>query len=361
MDQATRWMNVALEQAARGVRGANPLVGAVIVDEHTGDVAVGHHRGRGTAHAEVDALRCARDRGLRLDAATMYVTLEPCNHYGVTPPCTDAILDAGIPRVVIAGEDPHDVAAGGAHTLRAAGVVVDIVPLDAAVSLNERWLIAQREHRPFIRAKIAQSLDGFSAALDGTSQWITGPQAREHAHKQRHLVDAIVVGTGTVLADQPTLTARYDPGGAQPLRVHMGHTTTPPDAPIRGADGRFVHLPTHDPNLAAHQLYERGARDILIEGGPRLIGAFLEAGLVDLLEVYTAPILLGGGTTSTALSSVASLGDALRFLPDPIAQPMRLGVDLLTHYIPHHDSDGQTNLVDAVNTQAVPGKDNTHV
>lgn len=185
------------------------------------------------------------------------------------------------------------MAAGGAHTLRAAGVVVDIVPLDAAVSLNERWLTAQRERRPFIRAKIAQSLDGFSAALDGTSQWITGPQAREYAHKQRHLVDAIVVGTGTVLADQPTLTARYDPGGAQPLRVHMGHTTTPPDAPIRGADGRFVHLPTHDPNLAAHQLYERGARDILIEGGPRLIGAFLEAGLVDLLEVYTAPMLLG--------------------------------------------------------------------
>lgn len=323
----------ACEHAALGSRGANPLVGAVLVEHSTGRNATGYHRGRGTAHAEVDAIRNAQAANLELAQCTLYVTLEPCAHHGVTPPCTQAILQAGIRHVVYAVPDPTPTASGGAHTLRTAGVDVTHVPHRPSQVLNDRWLVAQHDGRPFITAKIAQSLDGYVAAADGTSQWITGDAARAHAHTLRHTVDAIAVGTGTLLHDDPTLTARATSDGPQPLRVHIGLTPTPDTAKVRG-DGNFLHLMTRNPTEVAHKLATRGIRHLLIEGGPTLIGAFLQANLVDVLQVYTAPLLLGAGTSSANLPQVTTLAHGLRLTPDPTTQPQWLGTDLLTHYIP---------------------------
>ena len=222
----TQAMGLALDKARKGVRGANPLVGAVIVDATGQLLATGWHRGAGSPHAEADALAKAREAGINVRGARMYVTLEPCNHTGRTGPCSVAIAKAGIAEVVYAYADTTEDAAGGATYLRSQGITVRSGVLEnEAYALNARWFAAATGKRPFVTAKIASSLDGYIAATDGTSQWITGEEARTDGHTLRARADAIMVGTGTVQSDNPQLTARTGTGQLtehQPLRVVVG-------------------------------------------------------------------------------------------------------------------------------------------
>nr|WP_259460442.1 bifunctional diaminohydroxyphosphoribosylaminopyrimidine deaminase/5-amino-6-(5-phosphoribosylamino)uracil reductase RibD [Propionibacterium australiense] len=310
-------MAVALDVARQGVRGANPLVGATIVDQNR-IIAVGHHRGAGTPHAETDALRAAQESGQDVRGATMVVTLEPCDHTGRTGPCSHALIDAGISRVVYATADPHTIASGGAARLRAAGVeTVEGLMAEPARELNERWLLAARQGRPYVTAKIAQSLDGCAAAADGTSQWITSDQARQCGHDLRARADAILVGTGTVLADDPRLTARDrngDPLGQQPLHVVMGMRPVPDGAALR--DGRWTRIASHDPAQVLAELAAEGIGHVLVEGGPAVTAAFIAADLVDTLVVHQAPLMLGPGLGSTRTLSVGTLSEAIRWQLD---------------------------------------------
>ena len=333
-------MAEALTLAARGPRGANPLVGAVAVAPDGRVLATGYHRGAGSAHAEADALAAAFRDGIDLEGATMYVSLEPCNHVGRTPSCAHAIVATGIARVVYAIDDPHDAASGGAATLRAAGVSVESGLLaDEATELNRRWLDAVAARRPFVTAHIAQTLDSRIAAEDGTSQWITCPESLEDNHALRSRVDAILVGSQTVAVDDPRLTAREADGSLaahQPLRVVMGLRDVPEHAAVRGDDGLFHHERTQDPAEVVTALFARGVRHLMVEGGSRVIGAFLAAGLVDELIVYQAPILLGSGRSAVADLGIRTLADAQHWDWDEAngGAVRRLGADLRLTFKP---------------------------
>jgi diaminohydroxyphosphoribosylaminopyrimidine deaminase / 5-amino-6-(5-phosphoribosylamino)uracil reductase len=318
----------ALELARRGPRGVNPQVGAVILSPEGEVLAEGWHRGAGTPHAEVDALSKIGPGGAR--GATAVVTLEPCNHTGRTGPCAVALIEAGIARVVYAIADPGDRSSGGAVRLRAAGVEVESgVGATEATGMLDSWLEVQRLGRPHVTVKWAQSLDGRAAADDGSSQWITGPAARQDVHRRRALADAIVVGTGTVLADDPALTARDADGAlldSQPIPVVIGSRETPMDAALR----RHPHEPLFfdGPDLAPvlEALRERGIHRVFVEGGPALASAFLRAGLADEVLAYIAPVLLGGGRLAVGDIGVGTIDDARRLA---VASIERLGDDLL--------------------------------
>ena len=320
-------METALSAARQGVRGANPLVGAVIIDADGTFLAIGYHRGAGTSHAETDVINRLLGTGVKRDlsAATLIVTLEPCSHVGRTGPCTQAILDAGIGNVVFAVRDPHQPAAGGAEILHNEGINVRMGLMAAeAEDLNRQWFVAVRENRPFITARLAQTVDGRIAALDGTSQWITSQQSRQDSHELRARVDAIVVGTGTVIADNPRLTARAADGtdaAKQPLRVVMGLREIPADAAVRGTSGTpssperlgsedFLALHTHDPAAVVRELQNRGVGHLMIEGGAMINAAFLARGLVDELVVYLAPTLLGAGIPALTDLGIGTLEHA---------------------------------------------------
>jgi diaminohydroxyphosphoribosylaminopyrimidine deaminase/5-amino-6-(5-phosphoribosylamino)uracil reductase len=339
-DAETAAMEGALEAALQGPRGANPLVGAVVVDPEGRTLVTGYHRGAGTAHAEADAITQANTVGVDLTGCTMVVTLEPCNHVGRTGPCTEAIIAAGITDVVYAVDDPHDPAAGGAATLRAAGISVRS-GLGAAESLdlNRQWFEAVAAKRPFVTLHIAQTLDGRIAAEDGTSQWISSPESLADNHGIRSRIDAILVGTQTVLVDNPRLTARDRegaPASRQPVRAVMGLRDIPQDAAIRGDDGRSVHLPTREPLEALSMLYASGTRHVMVEGGSRILSAFLTAGLVDELIVYLAPTLLGSGTPALNGLGITSLPDAQQWEWDASdgGAVRTLGRDLRLHLRP---------------------------
>ncbi|WP_240200674.1 bifunctional diaminohydroxyphosphoribosylaminopyrimidine deaminase/5-amino-6-(5-phosphoribosylamino)uracil reductase RibD [Cellulosimicrobium cellulans] len=334
----------ALELAARGpAHGPNPRVGCVLLgpapdgraapdgaspeslDPHPRRVlAEGYHRGAGTPHAEAAALADARERGVDVAGATAVVTLEPCAHTGRTGPCADALVAAGVAEVVLAVDDPNPVASGGAHRLRAAGVrVVRGLRAAEGEELLRVWLTSVHRGTPYVTLKTATTLDGYVAAEDGTSRWITGPAAREHAHRVRAEVDAILVGTGTLLTDDPALTARvlahHDAAGDgrllehQPLRVVVGLRGIPPSARVRGEGGELVHLLTRDVGEVLGRLAEREVRHVLVEGGPTLATAFLAAGAVDELHAYVAPVLLGSGRRAVDGLGVATIADAHRF------------------------------------------------
>lgn len=313
-DAESAAMDTALHVALRGHRGANPLVGAVVLGPNGEQLITGYHRGAGTAHAEADAIAKAQAKGLNLTGTTMVVTLEPCNHVGRTGPCTKAIIGAGISHVVYAVDDPHDPAAGGAGTLRAAGVDVRSgLAAAEALKLNREWFQAVEARRPFVTLHIAQTLDSRIAAADGTSQWISSPESLADNHGLRRLIDAILVGTETVLVDNPRLTAREADGQeseSQPLRAVMGLRQVPADAAVRGTDGKFIQLPTRDPAEALELLFAEGVRHVMVEGGSRILSAFLAAGLVDELIVYLAPTLLGAGTPALMDLGITTLADA---------------------------------------------------
>ena len=326
-------MRHALALASHGpVTGGNPQVGCVLIDEHGTRIAEGWHRGAGTAHAEVDALSKLPAAG-RTDARglTAVVTLEPCNHYGRTGPCAEALLEAGIARVVYAVPDPGADSAGGAARLAAAAVeVIGGVLRDEVEEFLRPWLTAVRLGRPHVVVKWASTLDGRGAADDGTSQWITGEAARQRVHEQRSQVDAILVGTGTVLADDPSLTARGGDYGEflpfQPLPVVIGERPVPADAKLRSHPAGLLETGSRDLDGVLRDLYGRGIRRVLVEGGPTLASAFLASDLADELFVYLAPVLLGGSRLAVGDIGVPTLAAAKRLT---VSSVETLGGDLL--------------------------------
>jgi diaminohydroxyphosphoribosylaminopyrimidine deaminase/5-amino-6-(5-phosphoribosylamino)uracil reductase len=322
---------VEASESARGISSPNPAVGAVILDAGGAVVGIGSTRPPGGPHAEIVALAEAGDRAR---GGTAVVTLEPCNHTGRTGPCSQALIDAGIAAVVHAVADPNPLASGGAAALRAAGIRVEQGIGEIAVRQGplRAWLHKQRTGRPHVTWKYAATLDGRSAAADGTSQWITGPQARAHVHAERAKLDAIVVGTGTVLADDPRLTARRPDGTLaphQPVRVVVGSRSIPSTAAIRGTDAPTVFLDTHDPAAVIDALSEH--TDIQIEGGPTLAGAFLAAGLVDRVVAYVAPAVLGSGPTAVENAGIGTIADAIRFRTETVTM---IGNDILIGVVP---------------------------
>lgn len=356
------WMQAAIAAGQRGgpdVR-PNPRVGCAIVRDQQ-LVAVGWHERAGGPHAEVQALAAA---GEAARGATAYVTLEPCAHFGRTPPCADALIAAGVRRVVVAVRDPHPIAAGGIARLRAAGVEVsEGVAAAAAEALAEVFLTNVRAARSHLRLKVAASLDGFTAAIDGTSQWITGPRARARVHALRADADAVMVGSGTVLADDPGLDPRHDAAARRPLRVVLDRRLRTPaaaaiadvsrgpariytsEAAIVGAVDRVASLraravevvpldPGPDAEASAdtafvravlQHLYLDGRCAVLCEGGATLAGALWRAGVVDRLDLVLAPIVLGGGAPLWRGWQVPTLAEAMRWSLDPSE---RLGDDL---------------------------------
>jgi len=337
-------MQVALESAmaqaiaaAAGVHGTtspNPPVGCVVLDAAGVPVGVGATEPPPGRHAEVVAL----DRAGPLAAGgTAVVTLEPCAHQGRTPPCTRALLAAGIAAVYYAVDDPNPLAAGGAGELRAAGVAVHSGLMRAEVQAGplRGWLHFARTGTPHVTWKFAATLDGRAAAADGTSRWISSAQSRADVHAVRARSDAVVVGTGTALADDPALTVRDEhghPAGRQPLRVVVGKRELPPGSRML-VDGAAptVLLATHDPNEVLRELAGRGAVDVLLEGGPTLAGAFLAAGCVHRVLGYLAPVLLGAGPAVLADAGVGTIADALRLQLDEVTM---IGPDLRISAVP---------------------------
>jgi len=300
-------------------RGPNPRVGAVIVDAQGQIVGRGFHKGAGSPHAEVVALA---DAGQRARGAVAVVTLEPCHHHGRTGPCSQALLAAGIQRVVFGQSDVSPVAHGGAAFLSAHGVDVEGgVQAREAESLNERWTFAHRNSRPWVTYKFAATLDGRVAAPDGTSQWITGESARLDVHRLRAEVDAVMVGTGTVLLDDPQLTARGASSlASQPTRVIVGRRDLPNNSRVFDDSAPTMHLRTRDLQEVSTALYQHDVQWALLEGGPTLAGAFLAAGLVDEVVAYLAPALLGAGRSALELPDVTSIGEIARLSTTSIEQ-----------------------------------------
>jgi len=320
-------MRHALSLAAHGPAwGVNPQVGCVLLNDAGEIVAEGWHRGAGTPHAEVDALsKVASAHGL-----TAVVTLEPCNHTGRTGPCAVALIEAGVRKVVYAVSDPGDASAGGAQRLRDAGVDVEAGVLKTEVEeFIHPWLTAARLGRPFVTVKWASSLDGRAAANDGTSQWITGTAARQHVHEQRAKADAIVVGTGTVLADNPSLTARGDGGELmehQPIPVVIGERAIPAGSALEKHPHAPIVTGTRDLTTVLDALFKRDIRHVFVEGGPTLASAFIAAGLADEYLVYLAPLVIGGSKTATTDVGIATMADLGRLR---ITAVERLGEDIL--------------------------------
>jgi diaminohydroxyphosphoribosylaminopyrimidine deaminase/5-amino-6-(5-phosphoribosylamino)uracil reductase len=299
--------------------GPNPRVGCVLLGPDGSVVAEGFHRGAGTPHAEADALARA---GSAAVGTTAVVTLEPCDHTGRTGPCSRALVAAGVARVVYAQDEPSPVAAGGARTLRAAGIDVEGGLLaDEATALNHEWTFGATAGRPYVTWKTATSLDGRVAAADGTSRWITGPAARADVHALRSVVDAVVVGTGTALADDPALTVRAPdgtPAARQPLRVVVGRRPLPERCRLLDGTAETMVWPGHDPVALGAALAARDVQHVLLEGGPTLAGAFVAAGLVDRVVAYVAPVLLGRGPSALGDAGITTLAGALRLQTDDV-------------------------------------------
>jgi diaminohydroxyphosphoribosylaminopyrimidine deaminase/5-amino-6-(5-phosphoribosylamino)uracil reductase len=361
------WMSHALELAARGRCGAspNPMVGAVILDADGELVGAGYHAAYGGPHAEVEALRQAGQRAI---GGTMYVTLEPCAHTGKTPPCVDAIIAAGLRRVKVATRDPNPHAAGGIERLQAAGIEVDVgVGSDPARRLNQRFILWVEQGRPWVTLKSAVSLDGKIATSSGQSQWITGSEARRRSLELREEHDAILVGVGTVLADDPQLTRRLDinpvdhwqriildsrlrtPLDARVVRedpqlTTIAHTKQAPTAArealaaggvtlleLPEGDGGKVHIPALLEHLAASRVAA-----LLVEGGATVTGSFVDAGLVDEAIFFIAPLLIGGPAPSAvAGSGFAELGEALHLV---FSNVELVGDDLEVHAVRPEES-----------------------
>lgn len=303
----------AVALAERGPEhGPNPRVGCVILAPDGSTVGEGWHRGAGTAHAEVAAIADARAAGREVRGGTAVVTLEPCAHTGRTGPCVDALTQAGIGDVRYAVPDPGGASSGGATVLNQRGIPASLHADDRASALTRRWVASMRLGRPYVIAKWASTLDGRMAAADGTSVWITGAPAREHAHQVRARVDAIAVGTGTVKADDPLLSAR--PGGEeaahQPLRVVMGESDTPGARVWR--DANAIALRTRSPHEVLAALHAREVRTLIVEGGPAVLSAFVREGLVDEVNAYIAPALLGDGPSVIDHVGIGTMADALR-------------------------------------------------
>ena len=336
---------VELSAAALGTTSPNPPVGAVVLDTAGGIVGEGWTRPPGGPHAEVVALQAA---GELARGGTLVVTLEPCRHTGRTGPCTDAALAAGVARVVVGCADPTEQAGGGADVLRERGVSVEtgVLADEVAHGPLEAWLTSRRLGRPFVTWKYAATLDGRSAAADGTSRWITSEDSRADVHRLRGESDAVLAGVGTVLADDPLLDVRPDPSH-QPLRVVVDTTGRTPltarclsgDRPALVVTGPLLDEPGYprhasvgmrEDHLDLEALLrllqdEHDVVSVLLEGGPTLAGAFLARGLVDRVVGYVAPALLGEGAHALGTAGVGTIGEAHRLRLDDVT---RIGDDV---------------------------------
>ena len=329
-------MGRALDLATRGpVTGGNPQVGCVLVDAAGQVVAEGWHHGAGTPHAEIVALSqlpVTADNLPDAHGLTAVVTLEPCNHTGRTGPCSEALIAAGVERVVYSVADPGAVSGHGAQRLAEAGIAVGHGLLAAeGEALLHPWLEAVRRGRAWTTVKWASTLDGRAAAADGSSQWITGAAARQRVHEQRAASDAILVGTGTVLADDPSLTARGDAGELmphQPLPVVVGERAIPADAKLHSHPRGVLETRTRDLDEVFAQLQARDIRRVYVEGGPTLASAVIAAGYADEFAIYLAPALLGGPMLAVGDLGIESMDAIRRLSIDSVEQ---LGDDLYLH------------------------------
>ena len=287
---------IALAEKGLGKTAPNPIVGALIIDSTGAVVGEGFHdRRKSSDHAEVVAVKAA---GEKARGATIVVSLEPCNHTGSTAPCSQVIIDAGITTVVFAVSDPNPLAAGGADTLRGAGVtVVAGVLEDQAAYSNRAWLMKIKKNRPFFTWKVATTLDAKVAATDGTSKWITNERSRADVQVLRRAADAILVGTNTVIADNPHLIPRGDFDGyaGNPIRVICGEQELPKQAQIFDSAAQTVIVKSKDLDLLVEKLNELAINHVFVEAGPTLASAMLDHCLLDELVIYQAPSLLGSG------------------------------------------------------------------
>lgn len=349
----TAAMHRAIELAAGvlGTTNPNPAVGAVVLDRDGATAGSGATRPAGDAHAEIVALTVAAERAR---GGTLVVTLEPCRHVGRTGPCADAIIAAGIARVVYAVADPFTPASGGGEVLRAAGIDVEDGLLTHEASLDLLpWLTAVRRRRPHVTWKYAATLDGRTAAADGASRWITGEDSRRDVHRLRAQADAVVVGIGTVLADDTRLTVRDWPTTRQPLRVVVdGKGRTPLSAhildnaartlvavsddadaerikPLRDTGAEVIELPRRegllDLSALMAALFEREQMLVLLEGGATLAGSFVQQRLVDTVVGYHAPALLGAGPPVLNDAGIPTISAATRLTVTDVA---RIGEDV---------------------------------
>jgi diaminohydroxyphosphoribosylaminopyrimidine deaminase/5-amino-6-(5-phosphoribosylamino)uracil reductase len=358
MTDDQRFMFRALDLAARarGLTSPNPMVGAVIVRDGT-VVGEGFHQAAGKPHAEIEALAAA---GAQAAGATLYVTLEPCVHHGRTPPCAPAVVGAGIRRVVVATGDTNPLVAGaGIAALREAGLeVVDGVLEAQAAALNRVFLRAMRERRPHVTLKAAATLDGKIADVHGTSKWITGDAARAEAHRLRSESDAIVVGIGTVLADDPALTVRIEGRwpreplrvvldstartptsaqlilGATPARALIAVGAAAPEARVRAlaaTGAEVVRCPDTagrvSPRTLLSELFARDVRGVLVEGGAEVAASFVDDDLVDRVAMFFAPLVIGGRGAPTVVGGVGR--ELKRALALESLEVRRVGEDLL--------------------------------
>ena len=301
---------IALSENGLGRTAPNPIVGAVIIGTDGSVIAEGFHdRTTSADHAEVAALKIA---GARAQGATMYVTLEPCNHTGTTGPCAQAIIDAGIATLVYAVTDPNPVASGGAAALKAAAIeVVAGVGQEEAAYANRAWLTKIIKGRPFITWKVAATLDGKVAALDGTSKWITNEASRADVQKVRRSVDAIMVGTQTVIADDPHLVPRDGKEGDNPLRIVCGTQELPKGAQVFDNAAPTKVIASKDLEVIAAELLATGVNHILLESGPTLASAMLHDCMLDELMIYQGPSLLGAGKNFVADLGAVTLDHAM--------------------------------------------------
>ena len=304
---------ISMGEKGLGKTAPNPIVGAVIIDGAGNVVGEGFHdRVNSADHAEVVAIKAAGDKA---KGATIVVTLEPCNHSGATGPCTQAIIDAGITSVVYAVSDPNAVAAGGAQALKAAGVNVisGVLEAEAAYS-NRAWLMKIKKNRPFFTWKVATTLDGKVAAADGTSKWITNERSRADVQVLRRAADAILVGTNTVIADDPHLIPRGDFDGyaGNPIRVICGEQELPKDSHIFDDAAETVVVKTKDLDVLVEKLNDLGINHVFVEAGPTLASAMLDHCLMDELVMYQAPSLLGSGKGFFTFDHPSTISNQMR-------------------------------------------------
>ena len=324
--QITAAMQRAVLLAAQGAgrTGSNPVVGAVIIDAHGKVISEGFHAGGD--HAEVVAIKNAPSIPVN---STIVVTLEPCNHTGKTGPCTEAIIDAGIKNVIFALRDPNPVATGGRARLEAAGInVIEGLLINEARFVNRAWLSVVEKRRPLFIWKVAATLDGKSAAADGTSKWITCPESRTYVTGLRRRSDAILVGTGTVIADDPELIPHDDAGDTNPLRVVVGERSIPAGAKILDSRAETLHHQSRDFDTLIEELMNRGIKEVLVEAGPQLATVMFKAGLIDEIILIQAPTFLGSGRSFIGDLGITTLADRADL---QLISHAQIGTDLAMH------------------------------
>lgn len=317
-------MSMALKLARQGIDGvkANPMVGCVITKDEK-ILSQGYHQSFGQAHAEINALDAIQHQA---QDSTLYVTLEPCSHHGKTPPCAQAIIDAGVKKVVIATLDPNPLVAGnGVKMLKSANIEVEIGLLEAqAIALNRGFFKRMKTNLPFVTCKIAMSLDGKTSMASGESKWITSEASRKDVQRLRAQHQAILTGSGTVLSDNPSMTVRLDNSNASPLRVvidsqdkikHQNYNIFSNDAPtllLNTNNTKTLKQGRLDLTDALKNIANEGVNAVLLEAGPGLIGAMINAQLIDEFVIYTAPIFMGSEANSMATLPIKTLDDKIQ-------------------------------------------------